>query len=538
MGVCAAAVNIAGVEIEPTDRLSNHVAAPAVLSGLLAAALYAVTLWGTFIYDDVQIILLDARITHPGLWREIWTRDYFYGGVDRLYRPLVTQSYALQWMLHGHRAWAFHLVNILLHAGVSAAVAELGRRLAGWRVGLIAGLLFAAHPVHSEAVAGIVGRAELGCALGTILALVFFLHRPMTVPRGLAIYAVSILAILSKEPGMLIPLLLLVLHWAWRRAGGRKLDPRQRQAMLVLTALLLWTVCGLIFLREEVLDLKFEWDPSFLDWVIQPLARAHGAARVLIPIALVGRYLVLLVAPLRLSIDYGYAVIGWTISLRDPYLWLGSATILLWIAAVVWCGMSRRWMALFCLLAMAITYSMASNFIVIGTDFAERLMYLPSAFFLILVAMVIGSFPAVLRTCSVLIILCLCCWRTFSYIERWNNRDSFYAYSLREQPKSVQLHMLVGFCAWEENRLNDALAVLHEGEKLAPDYWQLWKMSGATEERAGNWPAAAADYFRAFKTAQNPNVMVAPLEHAREMVARQKAEATPGPRSRPADAAP
>jgi hypothetical protein len=534
MGVCAATVNIAGVEIDSPQRPW----APAALSALLALALYAITLWGTYIYDDVQIILLDQRITHPALWREIWTKDYFYGGVDRLYRPLVTQSYALQWMLHGHRAWAFHLVNILLHAGVCAAVAELGRRLAGWRVGLIAGLLFAAHPVHSEAVAGIVGRAELGCALGTILALVFFLRRPMAVPRALAIFAVSVLAILSKEPGMLIPLLLLVLQWVWRHNGGRKLDARQRQAMLVLTALLVWTIGGLIFLREEVLNLKFEWDPSFLDWVIQPLARAHGIDRVLIPIALVGRYLVLLMAPLHLSIDYGYAVIGWTISARDPYLWLGFAAIAGWIAAAVWCWIGRRWTALFCLAATAVTYSMASNFIVIGTDFAERLMYLPSAFFLILVAMVIGSFPAILRTTTVLILLCLCCIRTFTYIQRWNDRDSFYAYSLREQPKSVQLHMLVGFCAYEEYRLNDALAVLHEGERLAPDYWQLWKMSGATEERAGDWPAAEADYFRAFKTAQNPSVVVAPLDHAREMVAQQKRTTQPAPRSRPAASAP
>jgi hypothetical protein len=534
MGVYAAAVNIGSVEIERSERAW----APAVLSALLALLLYAITLRGTYIYDDVQIILLDQRIHQASLWRQIWTHDYFNGGVDRLYRPLITLSYAWQWMLHGNRAWAFHLVNILLHAGVCAAVAELGQRLAGWRVGLIAGLLFAAHPVHSEAVAGIVGRAELGCALGTVLALVLFLRRPMTTARALAIWGVSVLAILSKEPGMLIPLLLLTSQWALRRGGLLKLDDRQRQAMLLLTALLLWTIGGLIFLREEGLNLRFEWDRSFLDWVIQPLARAHGVDRLLIPFALVGRYIVLLVAPVHLSIDYGYAVIGWTVSRRDPYLWLGFAGTALWIGGAVWCWLRRRWMALFCLAGMAISYSMSSNFIVIGTDFGERLMYLPSVFFLILAAMVLASFAPIWRTAAVVVILGLCCARTFSYVARWNDRDSFYVYSLREQPRSIQLHMLVGFCAYEEYRLNDALAVLREAEALAPDYWQLWKMSAATQERAGNWAAAAADYYRAFKTAQNPGVIVEPLNYALEMAAKQRAGTLPGAQSRPAASAP
>jgi len=96
-----------------------------------------------------------------------------------LYRPLVTQSYAIQRWLGGVRApafgaWSFHLVNLLLHAGVSAMVAELARRIGGFRVGLFAGILFALHPIHSEAVAGIVGRAELMCAAGVLGAMILF----------------------------------------------------------------------------------------------------------------------------------------------------------------------------------------------------------------------------------------------------------------------------------------------------------------------------------------------------------------------------
>ena len=163
-------------------KIASRSWAPAALGALVASALYAITLGGTYIYDDVYIVGQDPRVRQPGLWGQFWTHDWFNGGLDNLYRPLVSQSFGIQMWLHGDRRWAFHLVNILLHAGASALVAELARRLAGWRVGLFAGLLFACHPIHSEAVAGIVGRAELACAVGVLGALVLFLKQPMTTP--------------------------------------------------------------------------------------------------------------------------------------------------------------------------------------------------------------------------------------------------------------------------------------------------------------------------------------------------------------------
>src|SRR2546425_8194741 len=125
---------------------------PASLSALLALALYAVTLRGTYVYDDRYILLTDPRVGDVAQWGQYWTKDYFNGGADNLYRPLVSMTYAVQAKLHGNgerAAWAFHLVNWLLHAGVCAAVAELARRITRSSIAaLIAGLLFAVHPIH------------------------------------------------------------------------------------------------------------------------------------------------------------------------------------------------------------------------------------------------------------------------------------------------------------------------------------------------------------------------------------------------------
>ena len=94
-------------------------------------------------------------------WEKFWTQAYYPTSQDRLYRPLTSMSYAIEWRIFGDRPWVFHLINVLLYAANCAAVAELARRLGGLAIGYFAGLLFAVHPVHVEAVAYIVGRAEL-----------------------------------------------------------------------------------------------------------------------------------------------------------------------------------------------------------------------------------------------------------------------------------------------------------------------------------------------------------------------------------------
>jgi hypothetical protein len=498
---------------------------PAVSSALLATLLYAVTLGGVYIYDDAVIVGTDERVRNPHLWWQIWTRDYFNGGIDNLYRPLVTQSYAIQvWLqrfLPGHGAWPFHLVNVLLHALASALVAELGRRMVNFRVGLVAGLLFACHPVHSEAVAGIVGRSELASTAAVLGALLLFLKYPMTSRRAMAIFALSVVAMLCKEQGMLMPFLLLAL-WPARNSllqkhrvlihsgpldsGAAPSPIQERQALLLLTGLLVYFTGALIVLRETVLKLKFEWDRSFLDLSVQPMIKSPPVDRWLIPIMLIGRYAALLVAPIRLSIDYGLAVIRPTLSRSDPYFWAGLAVIILWLTATAICAARKKWVALFFLLAIAMTYSMASNVVIIGTIFGERLLYLPSAFFLLLVVTeaerIIDGLPtkAPARAAGaiVAILVVLGVVRTFTYIRRWNDREGLYTYALAQQPKSLKLHMLVSELDYEQYRLTEAQQVMADAEAIYPNYWELWKMSALIAERAGDWNAAAMYFKKAF----------------------------------------
>src|SRR5437899_525360 len=97
---------------------------------LFAVALYAITVPGTYTYDDVLVAQQDPRLHDPRAWFEFWREGYYQDAVDNPWRPIVSMTIAVQAWAHPNHAWPFHVVNVLLHAVASAMVAALGARLA------------------------------------------------------------------------------------------------------------------------------------------------------------------------------------------------------------------------------------------------------------------------------------------------------------------------------------------------------------------------------------------------------------------------
>jgi len=186
---------------------------------LVAAAIFSITLNGTFVYDDVLIILEDVRLANPARWGELWVTSYNFNA-DNLYRPMLSQSLAVQvWMDAWFRggaisrpiAWPFHLVNLILHAAASAMVGVLAFRLSrrttsiqiARQGGLFAGLLFAVHPIHVEAVAGLVGRSDMICAIGILGVLIVMLGERVRPWQAVAAGVGLLVAVLTKEFALL-----------------------------------------------------------------------------------------------------------------------------------------------------------------------------------------------------------------------------------------------------------------------------------------------------------------------------------------------
>src|SRR5256884_4854733 len=195
-----------------------------------AVVVYLGALWNGFAVDDVPIIVHNPLVASPsGIWRAFaapyWPPDL--GG--HMYRPLVIAGFALDRLL-GSTAW-FHAVNLAWHAAASVAVAALARRWADWTGALVAGLLFAVHPVHVEAVANVVGRAEAMAALFAVLAVyAAVIHESVAWST-----AAAVLGLLSKENAAVVPGLVV---WAWLLGFGR---PNRRRIVVFVTV---WGVVG------------------------------------------------------------------------------------------------------------------------------------------------------------------------------------------------------------------------------------------------------------------------------------------------------
>lgn len=210
---------------------------PAATVVLLALVVYANSLPGAFILDDVLIVRDNPLVSEPDL-RGIFSSDYWGTRAGSgLYRPLTILSYAANRALFGAGALSFHLINILLHAAASLSLYLLLRRLPlAPGVAWLAAALFAVHPIHGEAVNTVVGRAELLVAVFTILGLLTALgrgrgHRPLAALW----YA---LALFAKESAPAFVLLLACID-TFTAGNLRDLLHKRRRLYALLAAVTL-----------------------------------------------------------------------------------------------------------------------------------------------------------------------------------------------------------------------------------------------------------------------------------------------------------
>lgn len=340
---------------------------------LLALLVYLNSFPGTFIQDDLHIVRNNPLVAGLDLWRIL--RSEYWQGIESsgLYRPLTIFSFALNQRLLGSEAWAYHLVNTLLHAGVTVLC---WRMLRCWDFSrtqaLLAGLLFAVHPIHTEVVNQMVGRSELLAACFLLLALASARGEG---PRAAVLTCSFYLAaLLSKEHAItflgLLPLLDgLVDGWPslWRRRA------RLYGALLIMTAAwLLWRKFGVIH----------EFPPTVLPPEVAPLAYLSWGERLLSAVLLQGLYLLKLVLPLTLQGSYAASdlpdLVTTPLSVPGLLAVLGLA-LTIWLVA---CGLRRRHPLGIPALLYLVSFLLTSNlFFPIGVTFAERLAYFPSVWF-------------------------------------------------------------------------------------------------------------------------------------------------------------
>ena len=355
-----------------------------LLVGLVAAAVYVNALPNRFAYDDLPIVEMNTAIhsleTLPGaLLEPYWPMEH--GRDLGLWRPVTTALFGVQWVVGGGSPAVFHVTNVIGHVGVSLLVLALLIELMPLPAAFAAGLLFAVHPVHVEAVANIVGLAEIVSA-GCIVAAGLVHVRSGTTTRWRSALLVGLLYFLgfgAKESAVTLPAVIFLLDAARARITFGDLR-RYVEARWRVYAVLLLVAAGLLWARY---------------WVLGTVATAHAPLgadllREIPRIWTLGEvwthYVRLWVFPLDLSADYSPGVIpvsfGWHV---ENVLGVGLALLVLGLSLHAWRSgdMGRaqntaRALA-FGVVWFIITISPTSNTVVLsGILLAERTLYLPS----------------------------------------------------------------------------------------------------------------------------------------------------------------
>ncbi|MGA2192495.1 MAG: tetratricopeptide repeat protein [Nitrospirota bacterium] len=224
--------------------MKKSYAAAVLTIGFAAILVYLGTLHSPFLYDDFHTIVDNPYITDLK-----YIPEYFLvakANSDKLehssWRPLWYLSFALNYRLGGLDTLGYHLFNIILHTLNSLLVFFLALLILKDRdkkllSALIAGLVFALHPVQTEAVSNIVGRSALLAAFFYILAFILYVtFRDTGKKKWAALAGLSfLLALTSKENAVTLPLMVLAYEYILR---GREKKPKAFIAALVLTSVL------------------------------------------------------------------------------------------------------------------------------------------------------------------------------------------------------------------------------------------------------------------------------------------------------------
>lgn len=440
-----------------------------------------------YVWDAAPAVENNALVQRGSLV-EILTSDYWRGTsmADRsLYRPVTVLSFALERrLLGGSDPRASHLINMLLHAATALLLMLLVRNACGRDdVAVVAGLLFACHPLVLLTAVNVVGRADI-LATGFSLAALWCLGRSRPHHR-LAAWGAALLLLLalgSKEVALATLVVMAIQELVLRRHDQAALLRLLPSGLAVFAYLLLRTTAIEAFPgAQSVLPLD------------NVLVGVHGLTRLATVLAMLGRYALLLLFPRTLSNDYS----GSAITLEPSILAVGPILGVIFVALLLACALSRSTSLRLGAALFFLPYVLVGNvFMLNGAGFAERLIYFSATGFCVLVAtgmvaladrvatkrawghrVAVGAFAALLGT-GVL--------HARSASRAWKSDEALLVATLRATPRSLRAHFALAEIRLNQNRNQEALALYDQALRLAPDHEASWLYRGVVLARRGD----------------------------------------------------
>lgn len=482
---------------------------------LLGSLIYTNTLGHQYTQDDA-IVIYDNMYTTKGVsgWPGLFSKDTFFGffkteGKANLvkggrYRPLTPAMFAVEYQLSGGKPWLGHLINVILYGLLCMMIYKLLLSLflnndngdgdeAMHYMALAAALIFAVHPLHTEAVANIKGRDEIMAMMGAVVSTWCLLRYIDKGGFSLLIYSciAFFLGLMSKENTItylaVIPLALFVFR---KMSFGNS---------IVKTLPLLAPTVLFLMIRFAILGADFGDEPRelmnnpYLKMVSGNYVPFTAGERFATIMYTLGKYVMLLLWPHPLTNDYYPRHID-IMSFGNPKVLL---SLLLYIGIAAWAviGVIRRSITGFAAAYFLITISLVSNIIFpIGTNMSERFMFMPSLGFAIALAYLIVKFayrkdsPAILLGIVGVIALPMIA-KTFVRNGAWKDDFTLYTTDVKVSNNSAKaLNAAGGVLVTNATKetdpvkknamLKEAIPYLDKAAQIHPHYKNAYLIKG------------------------------------------------------------
>uniref|UniRef100_A0A4W3H462 dolichyl-phosphate-mannose--protein mannosyltransferase n=1 Tax=Callorhinchus milii TaxID=7868 RepID=A0A4W3H462_CALMI len=493
-------------KILPVPQLSQHWAKSVV--GLLALLCFGCSYDGDFVFDDSEAIINNKDIRSETPLNNLWEHDFWGTKLasntsHKSYRPLTVLTFRLNHLMSGGlHPVGFHVVNIALHGAISVVALDVFSVFMGGlahdeqgtplnmapKASFLAALLFAVHPIHTENVAGIVGRADLLCALFFLLSFISYCKAFRKYDAqgkfSLIWILVSLLlcgaAMLCKEQDNAwdgnIPIICFIFLCVLIILSISLLLSQQkiRWKRGFFTRIFLIASGGIILLygRWRIMGTG---PPAFTE-VDNP---ASFADNILVRTVNYNYYYSLnawlLVCPWWLCFDWSMGCLPLIKSISDVRV---IAPLVLWFffTGLLWralCSGNRdeRRILTSGITLMIIPFLPASNiFFRVGFVIAERVVYLSSAGYCILLSYGICMLCRQSKRIKVIILVIVNVLRCIRRSYQWRTEEDLFTSALSVCPLNAKVHYNVGKNFADRGRETFAIQYYREAVRLNPKY--------------------------------------------------------------------
>jgi protein O-mannosyl-transferase len=463
---------------------------PIPVLAAVSFAVYLNSLSGDFIWDDQTQVLRNEQIRDfRNIPHAFATPVLAFANKafqhSNYYRPLHTVGYMLAYAVGGISPWPYHLINLALHA-ITAIFVYLfccEFRLSRF-TSILAGLVFAVHPIHTEVVAWIAALPDAGCGAFYLISLWAYLrYVKVNKPSWLWLSAGAYLtALFFKEMAVTLPALVFVLMAYQQRLLNRR-------AKSVLFELSPYAIVAAVYVGIRMAVFGFivtnhiEVKASFWDWIS-------------LGIDIFGQYIRYSLVPFPLS---AFHLTPTHFSDRIAATILYGGLIVL-VSVLVWSARKKIPAMPLCFAAFSLMLVPAFHFKGISLTFsAERYLYIPSFAVAVALALAIDCLNERSKLVLSGVLIALFTVITFQRNKDWSNNVTLYNSTLKVEPDAVVFRINLAEAYLTNNQ--DGQAKYHLEQALAslqnPVYYQpaneharVYLNLAAVAARANQFPIA------------------------------------------------